>query len=371
MKTKNALICLAAAALAATSCSKKKEAAHMETMPVDVAYAVTDSVLISKTYPGTISAQNSVDIVGRVNGTLLAQHYQGGDHVKKGQVLFTIEDTQYRDAVKQAEASLANAKSAYAYAEKHYAAMQKALESDAVAQIQVLEAKNAYEQSAAAIKNAEAALQTARTNLSYCTITAPFDGMMTKGTYSPGAYIGGAGAPVTMGKLYDNTHMYADFYLEDNAYEKSLVNQEGGKLIDFNNVPVTFSENLPHSYSGQLKYVAPAVDTSTGTLLLRINLDSPYGELRDGMYCTVSLPYKYDPNAIMVKDAAISTSQTQKFLYVVNDSNKVVYTPIETGDLANDSMRVVTSGLKGGERYVTKALLKVRPGMEVQPIVTK
>lgn len=339
-------------------------------MDVDVAEVVVDSVLLSKSYPGTITARNSVDIVGRVNGYLTSQNFKNGDHVKKGQVLFTIEDTQYRDAVAQAEASLTNAQSAYEYAQKNYTALNKALESDAVSQMQVIEAKSAMEQAEASIKNAKAALQNARTNLSYCTVTAPFEGDMSKGTMSAGSYVAGAGSPVVLATIYDNSEFWANFYIEDAAYERSFLSKDR-HLIDFDHVPVGFSEELPHSYEGPLSYTAPSVDSSTGTLMLRIGLENPYGELRNGMYCTVDLPYKVLPKAVLIKDAAISTSQTNKYVYVVNDSNRVVYTPIEIGDLANDSMRIVTKGLTGGEKYVSKALLKVRPGMEVKPIMTK
>lgn len=371
MKSLHAII-LAAAAFSLASCAKTdKNANHAQKMPVDVAESVVDSVLLSKSYPGTLNSTNSAAIVCRVNGTLLDQLYTSGDVVKKGQVLFKIEDTQYRDALQQAEAALANARSAYEYNSKHYAAMAKALESDAVAQIQVLQAKADLEQSQAQIKNAEAALQTAQTNLGYCTVRAPFDGAMSKGAFSPGAYIGGEGQPVKLADIYDNSEFNADFYIEDGSYIRSLANENNRSMIDYDRVPVKFSEQLPHSYAGKLAYMAPSVDTSTGTLLLRVRLSSPYSELRNGMYCTVDMPYKFEPHAVMVKDAAISTSQTNKYIYVVNDSNRVVYTPIEVGELVNDTMRIVTSGLKGGEKYVTKALLKVRPGMEVEPILTK
>ena len=89
------------------------------------------------------------------------------------------------------------------------------------------------------------------------------------------------------------------------------------------------------------------------------------------MYVSVNFPMRTDPKAVLVKDASISNDQLGKYLYTVNDSNKIVYTHIETGDIVHDSMRVVTSGLKSGTPYVTKALLKVRPGMQVKPVFTK
>ena len=88
-------------------------------------------------------------------------------------------------------------------------------------------------------------------------------------------------------------------------------------------------------------------------------------------YITVNLPYGTEKNAILVKDAAVSTDQQGKYLYVVNDSNKVVYTPITVGDIYQDSLRIVTGGITPQSRYVTSALLKVRDGMEVKPVMNK
>ncbi len=360
--------------LALAGCSNKgKDNKSQAGAPekVEVAEVVADSVVIHKKYPATLRAADMVDLMARVNGALLTQNFNPGDKVKKGQVLFTIEDTRYRDAVAQAESQLATAKSTYEYASKNYAALNKALESDAVAQIQVLDAKSAMEQARASVVNSTAALQSARTTLGYCTVRAPFDGEMSVGTYSEGAYIAGEGAAQKLATIFDNSVLNAEFYIDDASYLRSFTNENGRSKINYDSVPMSFDEKLPHNYYGKLVYIAPDVDTSTGTLHVRAKVKNPYGELRDGMYTTISLPMKLDPNAILVKDASISTDQLGKFVYVVNDSNRVVYTPIKTGAMANDSMRVVTSGLSRGDRYVTRALLKVRPGMEIKPVLTE
>ncbi|MCM1318732.1 MAG: efflux RND transporter periplasmic adaptor subunit [Bacteroides sp.] len=373
MKARYVLIS-AGAILVLAGCNdkdKEKSAQAGEPEPVAIAEVVADSVVIHKKFPATLKASDVVDLMARVNGALVSQNFSAGDKVKKGQVLFTIEDARYRDAVVQAESQLETAKSTYAYASKNYAALEKALESDAVAQIQVLDAKSAMEQARASVANATAALQSARTTLGYCTVRAPFDGDMSVGEYSEGAYIAGEGAAQKLATIYDNSVLNAEFYIDDASYLRSFTNENGRSKINYDSVPMMFEEKLPHNYYGKLVYIAPDVDTSTGTLHVRAKVKNPYGELRDGMYTTISLPMKLDPNAILVKDASISTDQLGKFVYVVNDSNRVVYTPIKVGAMANDSMRVVTSGLNRGDRYVTRALLKVRPGMEIKPVLTE
>lgn len=120
------LVVISAGSLVVGSCSHKNNDGEVQqTIAVDVAYPVVDSVTLHKTYPGYIESSDMVDVVGRVNGTLLSKDYADGQIVTKGQVLFTIESTQYRDAVSKAEAALKSAKAAYDYAVKQHEALKK------------------------------------------------------------------------------------------------------------------------------------------------------------------------------------------------------------------------------------------------------
>lgn len=360
-------------AAALSACHKKNDKQHeAEGIPsVEVALPEIDSVVLHKTYPGTLYSGSVVDVMARVNGQFIGQSFQGGDHVKAGQLLCTLESTRYADAVKQARASLATAKSEYDYASRHYEAMNKALEVDAVSQMEVIQSKSAMEQAQAAIRNAEATLETALTNLSYCTIRAPQSGTISEAVMNVGNYINGEGAPVKMATIYNNEYLDATFNIEDSQYEKMVGRNGGASGPLYRAMPLKFAEELPHSYTADLHYESPSVNTSTGTILLKGKVKNINDELKNGMYVTVSLPYGVDPKAILVKDASIGTDQLGKYLYVVNDSDKVVLTHIETGDVYRDSLRIVTKGLKPGQRYVTKALLTVRAGEKVKPVLTR
>lgn len=359
--------------LAATGCKKgnEKELAGGGVPDIDVAEAFTDSVTLSKTYPGTLAAGISADVVAEVSGRILATHYKAGDYVSKGQRLFTIESTTYRDAVTKAEASLSTAKSQYDYYTKQYAAMKKALEADAVSQMEVLQAKSNMEQAAAAIREAEATLSTARKNLAHCTVVAPISGYISNGAPDPGNYVNGQGAPVKLCTIYDNAKMIAKFYLSDTQYEELLGRNGGISSSIYRSVPLHFKEPLGHDYTTDLYYVAPTVNESTGSILLQGRLENKDDELKDGMYVTISLPYGTEPKAVLVKDASIGSDQRGKYMYVVNDSNKVVYTPVEVGSVYQDSLRVINSGIKPGQKYVTKALLTVHRGETIKPVLTK
>ena len=187
----------------------------------------------------------------------------------KGQPLFSIESTVYKDAVTKAEAALATAVSQHEYYTRQYAAMKKALEADAVSQMEVLQAQSNMEQAEASIRDAKAALSTARLNLSHCTISAPISGYISNGAPDPGNYVNGQGAPVKLCTIYDNSKMVAKFYLSDTQYEQLLGRNGGiGEKI-YRDVPLYFKESIGHDYTTDLYYVAPTVNESTGSLLLQ------------------------------------------------------------------------------------------------------
>ncbi|MDE7160220.1 MAG: efflux RND transporter periplasmic adaptor subunit [Muribaculaceae bacterium] len=348
-----------------------KKAEGQETPQIDVALPEVDSVTLHKTYPGKLSSLDMVDVVGRVNGTLLTKQYSSGQYVTKGQVLFTIEDTKYRDAVAQARASLATAESQLDYATRRHEAMKKALESDAVSQMDVTQAKANMEQAAASVQTARAQLSIANTNLGYCVVRAPISGYISGAALDPGAYVGGEGSPVRLTTIYNDDELIASFDIQDDQYRTLLSVSGGLGNAMYRRVPLEFKTPMSRDYAIDLYYESPAVSATTGTVNLKGKLSNPDHQLKDGMYVTISLPYGTDPQAILINDASIGTDQLGKYVYVVNDSNKVVYTPIKTGELVRDSLRIVTSGLTPKDRYVTKALLTVRNGMKVNPRFTK
>ena len=354
-----------------TGCKEKKDAGAMKGMPtlaISVAKPIVKDITLTKDYPGYLTTEKTVNLVARVNGTLQSVSYAPGGRVKKGQLLFVIEPTLYNDKVAQAEAELKTAQAQLDYARNNYSRMKEAVKSDAVSQIQVLQSESSVTEGVAAVSNAEAALSTARTNLGYCYVRAPFDGTISKSTVDVGSYVGGSLQPVTLATIYKDDQMYAYFNVADNQWlEMSMNNQQPTKDLP-KKIMVQLGKEGTESYPATLDYLSPNVDLNTGTLMVRANFDNPQGVLKSGLYVSITLPYGEADHAILVKEASIGTDQLGKFLYAVNDSDIVHYRHIEIGQLINDTLRQVLGGLSPQERYVTEALMKVRDGMKIKPI---
>ena len=354
-----------------TGCKEKKDAGAMKGMPtlaISVAKPIVKDITLTKDYPGYLTTEKTVNLVARVNGTLQSVSYAPGGRVKKGQLLFVIEPTLYNDKVAQAEAELKTAQAQLEYARNNYSRMKEAVKSDAVSQIQVLQSESSVTEGVAAVSNAEAALSTARTNLGYCYVRAPFDGTISKSTVDVGSYVGGSLQPVALATIYKDDQMYAYFNVADNQWlEMSMNNQQPTKDLP-KKIMVQLGKEGTESYPATLDYLSPNVDLNTGTLMVRANFDNPQGVLKSGLYVSITLPYGEADHAILVKEASIGTDQLGKFLYAVNDSDIVHYRHIEIGQLINDTLRQVLGGLSPQERYVTEALMKVRDGMKIKPI---
>lgn len=357
-----------------TACKEKKSTSTGMPVPeISVAQPEVRDITLTKDYPGYLTAEQTVNLVARVNGTLQSANFKPGSKVAQGQVVFVIEPTLYKNSVAQAEAELKTAQAQLEYARNSYDRMKEAIKSDAVSRIQFVQAESNVTEAIAAVSNAEAALSTAQTNLSYCYVKAPFSGRIDRSQFDVGSYIGGSLQPVTLATMYKDDKMYTYFNVADNQWLSLLFNspeQQKNKALP-TKVDIRLGKEGTQTYPGTLDYLSPSVDLSTGTLNVRANLDNPDGVLKSGLYVSVTLPYGEQKQAMLIPDAAISTDQLGKFIYIVNDSNRVKYQHITIGQLVDNTLRQVTGGMTPQDRYVTKALLKVRDGMEVKPVVEK
>ena len=361
-------IILVMALLAIVACHKKRESSvSTEALPIEVSHPIVRGITLTREYPGYLAADATIPIMGRVNGTITKRNFTAGQRVRKGDILFVIEPTLYKNAVEQAEASVKTAEAELDYARSNYERMKVAIGSNAVSQIELLQAKSNVESCEAALDNAKAALSTARTRLGYCYVKAPTDGAVSLENHPVGAYISGEMSPVELCKLYKDDIMYAFFEITDNQWLKKI--QKGVNSMDQSNITFTIGDGKEIVRKAKIDFLSPAIELSTGTLKVRAELDNKDGMLKPGNYITVTMPYEEIKDGILVLDASIGTDQLGKYLYVVNDSSKVEYRRINAGAIVDDTLRLVTDGIEPNEQYVTKALLKVRNGMHVTPIM--
>lgn len=349
--------------------NKGKKKTTSDIPKVSVARPYVMPIVLHKEYPGYLLSNNIVDVVGRVSGYVTLQNFSSGQYINEGDLLYVIEPTVYENEVKKAEANLKSAQASLDYYENNYQRMLEASKSNAISQIDLIQAETNVRTAKANVQTAEADLKTAQTTLSYCYIKAPITGFLTTSGAGEGEYVAGSdGSPFKLTTIYNNDPIYAYFNIEDNQYLMIKMSSKNWESALPKKVYVNMQEGRFPPIEATPNYISPFVNLKTGTLTLRALFENSQYDLKSGMYCTVALPYGEDDNAILIPDASTGTDQLGRYIYVVDDNNIVSYRHIEVGEIINDSLIHVKSGLNPDERFVTKALLKVRSGMKVEPI---
>mgnify|MGYP003289087882 FL=1 len=347
---------------------KDKKSQVTSVPKVDVAKPYVMPIVLHKDYPGYLQASNIINVVGRVSGYVTKQNFSSGQYVNAGDLLYIIDPLVYENEVNQAKANLHSAEASLDYYENNYNRMLEASKSDAISQIDLIQAETNVRTAQANVESAKAALKTAEKTLSYCYIKAPISGNVSTSGASEGEYVDGSISPVLLTTIYNNDPMFAYFNIEDNQYLTMKVASKNWDSSLPKKVYINMQEDMFPQIEATPNYISPYVNLKTGTLMLRAVFDNKDTDLKSGMYCTVSLPYGEEDAAILIPDASSGTDQSGRYIYVVGNENTVSYRHIEVGEIINDSLIHVTSGLSPDERFVTKALLKVRAGMKVEPI---
>lgn len=374
MKKVQFILFMATVALLA-SCSSNQEVKPLTLSQYSVAHPAVRDIQYQLEFPGYLQSELVVDMLSRVEGYLQEIRFEAGAKVAKGDTLFVIEPRNYKNKVQQAEAQLLTSRANLALAETTLARMQDAYKSNAVSEIDVIEATTNVDQCKAAVQSAQAQLETAQTNLSYCYILAPESGRVTRSLVDKGNYI----APHTqLATFYKDNQMYVYFSIEaakliwaQNEAQKSDSRVKGtNEPFSSVEVKLTDSQGNEKYYPGQLDYLSPSADISTGTVDMRAVLKNDKRELNNGVYVKVTFPYKDVKDAVLIPESSIGTDQSGRYIYVV-ENDTVRYRSVQVGQLQRDNMREIVKGLSADEYYITQALTRVRNGQAIQPIIEK
>ncbi len=373
MKKVQFMMLLTMATLLWSCSSENNQVKQLPPAQYSVAHPTVRDIQYQLEFPGYLQSELVVDLLSRVEGYLVDVRFQAGKNVAKGDTLFIIEPRNYKNKVQQAEAQLLTSRANLALAETTLARMQDAYKSNAVSEIDVIQATTKVDQCKAAVQSAQAQLETAQTNLSYCYILAPESGRVTRSLVDEGNYI----SPHTqLATFYKDNQMYVYFSIEaskliwaqNEAQKSDSQVKKAGEPFSSVEVKLTDSQGNAKYYAGKLDYLSPSADISTGTVDMRAVLKNDKRELNNGVYVKVTFPYKDVKDAVLIPESSIGTDQSGRYIYVV-ENDTVRYRSVQVGQLQRDNMREIVKGLSSDEYYITKALTRVRNGQVISPVV--
>jgi RND family efflux transporter MFP subunit len=343
--------------------------------PVTVSRPVQQPVTDYLYLTGNTQAVDQVQLDARVEGFLTSIHFKDGDYVKKGDLLFMIEQDVYKSKVQQAEGQLAAAQAQLLRAGQEYDRQLSLLKQNATAKSEVEKWKAERDAAEASIVEAKASLELARINLGYTRVTAPFDGRMDRHLVTPGNLVG-AGKPTALAVITRMDPIYAYFTLNERDLVRLMDKGKGKQQANYREAVAPVFAGIEggegYPYEGRLDFVSTALDPGTGTILLRAVYTNPKSAdgvptLVPGMFVRLRIPIEVREKALLVSERALGVDQGGRYLLVVNEKDVVEQRPVKAGANVN-GMRVIEEGLKADEWVVVSGIQRARAGAKVTPV---
>jgi RND family efflux transporter MFP subunit len=356
-------------ALLAAGCGP--HAAAPEPIEVKVSPPVERRIPETLEFTGLTKAVNSVELQAQVAGYVEKINFKDGEDVKKGQVLFEIDDRTLKAARDQTQAKVRLAQAQLKEAQAVYSRDLSLRGSNTVSAEELDKALQARDSAGSAVDAAKAELAQQELNLKYSKVEAPISGRADKANVTVGNLVTAkSGIATVLTTIVALQPIYVQFSVDEATLLRlrKLVGEGKVKPAAEKAPDVLFGVGRGDDYPfhAKLDYTSILVEKATGTLPVRAIYPNEDGFLRPGLFARIRVPVGDPQPALLVPDLAVMTNQNQKYVFVVNENNEVVYRPVTLGRMDGD-LRVITDGLKRGERIIIENPSQVRPGAVVDP----
>lgn len=357
-----------AGALSMASCGSAGKPAEAPKAPPPVPVTVytvqKGAALYFDDYPATVVALNEVQLRPQVTGYITGIFFKDGQHVSKGQKLYTIDQQQYQASYNQAVANLNVAKANLGKAQQdadRYAELQK---SDAIARQTVEHAQADLQASKMQMEAARANVASVQTNVRYATIYAPFEGTIGISQVKMGTAV--SPGQTVLNTVSSDNPIAADVAVDQKEIARFVMLQQNTGAAKDSVFSLVLPDQSMYPYPGTLSLIDRAVDAQTGTIKARIVFPNKSKILKSGMSCNIRVRNNGNSQSILIPAKSVMEQMGEYFVYVLADSSKVEQRKIQTGQVISDKI-MVRKGLEENETIVVDGIQKLRDGAVVQP----
>ena len=337
--------------------------------PVEVtALTVTPRDLpVAYDYVAQTQSSRQVNIQARVSGFLEKRVYTEGAMVKEGQVLFLMDAKPFQVQVDAKAAALARQQAGLEVARADLERTKPLAAKEALSQKDLDDANGAYLQAAASVEQAKADLETAKLNLSYCTIVSPVTGITGAAQQQDGTYVSPQNSLLTTVAVL--SPVWVNFSVSENEMQTFRELVEQGKMrppADGNfTVEVLLVDGTLFPHKGRITFAAPSFNAQTGTFLVRASVDNPDGILRPNAYVRVRLIGAIRPDSILVPQRAVLEGSEGHFVWVVDKEGKARPRPVQVGRWYGAEDWIVSEGLQPGDQVIVDGAMALHAGTPV------
>jgi len=352
--------------------AKDVEAPAPQLMPVKVASPIQEIITEWDEYTGRFEASERVEVRARVGGYVESVRFKAGQSVKKGDVLFIIDQRPFKIALSEAKARFNQAQSELKIAEDNFKRVQPLKATGAVSIEEYDRREQAVAGAKASLAVAQAAVDNAKLNLRFTRVTAPISGRISRDLVNSGNLISGGSANST---LLTTIVTISPIHFYFNGSEADLLKysrldrngERGSSRKNSNPISVKLIDETEFVHKGQMDFVDNEIDRSTGSIEGRALFANEDGLLEPGMFGRARIIGSAPHNAIMVPDEIIGANQNIRYVYVLGEGDAVTFRPVQLGPLHSNGLRIIRSGLTADDQLIINNIQKIRPGAKVAP----
>lgn len=335
-----------------------QEAQEKPALPVQAFKIENKTSNIDKSYPSLLKAYEEVDVIARVKGTLVEKYFQEGSFVKKGTLLYKIEQNIYLANLNVAKANEKKAQANYNNAAKNFERGKSLLKTKSISEQKYDEYTYLFEDAKGQLQSAKAAVEQASIEFNYTKIYAPIDGIVGLKKNDIGNLVGSNENNSVLVTITNTNPVYAEF-----SFSKDDVSNYISQLRD-KSIKVDLIANNKTYENGEIDYISTKIDSNTDTLLLRAKFENTNNELIIGDFAKIKINDLSLGNVHIIPENAILKTAKGTFVYVIEDSIAKLR-PVETGVLVKDGISI-KSGLKVDDQIVVSNIAKLKPDTKIQ-----
>lgn len=375
MLFKNKLMIAMVSVMALAGCKDEDSAKNsaVQIPSVEVVQVSPQNVPLSFEFAARAQGSKETEVRARVGGILLKRNYVEGSKVEEGQVLFEIDPAQYIIELDKAKANLIDAQATLTQTESQWKRIEKLHKEGYASGKDFDNTKASYDSAKAAAMLAQANVDAAQLNLDYTKVTAPISGITSLETQSEGSLISSVGEASLLTNITQLDPIYVIFSASENEIlslsnmvERGLIKNPDNRSKEIT-AKVKFGNDETYTEDGTINFINPTVDEKTGTIKLRAVFPNKEGRIRPGQFLRLVMEGLIRLNALVVPQEAVMQSPNGSFVYRVNANNMIESVPVQTGLTTKEGGWIIDEGLKDGDKVITSDILKLRPGMIVNP----
>ncbi|MCU0398193.1 MAG: efflux RND transporter periplasmic adaptor subunit [Cyclobacteriaceae bacterium] len=347
-------------------CGKKEETV-LPPVKVNVVKAIQNDVPLYEDFVAQVYGQADVDIRARVEGWVTSVNFKEGSAIKKGALLYVIDDIEYKNRVDRAASDLARAQTELVRAQNELSRVKPLTELNALSQKDLDNATAAYNAAQAQVRASEATLQNAKVELGYTRVSAPFDGIVGISNVRAGDYVSRVGGSSVLTTISSVQGVRVRFQISEREYLRLAQLSQQELSTARKNVQLVLADGSLYSETGEINFADREIDPKTGTLTLEATFPNPKGLLRPGLFVKTRVSLSTVTGAVLVPQRAVFQLQHLSQVYVVTDSSTLKAVSVEPGQKVGDGW-IIKKGINAGDRVAIVGNANITANAKIEAV---